>query len=963
MNIFTKFGKGKTLLLTLLFALMSGSAWAYGFQKSFAEEIDGVTYYYDMWFNITDAENHYVEVTYKNTNYNSYNSMRIAIPKTVTYNDVTYTVTAIGADAFRNCTVLQYIYLSDVTSIGDNAFYGCTGLVNLTLTTGIKTIGSNAFDGCTGLTSVTIPPQMTSIGLSAFRGCTNLTSVYYNATDCTTGSYIFNDCTSDCTLTIGNDVPGIPNMAFYYFPGLKTINFGTHANFYIGDGAFTSCTGLTSVVIPDNVTSIRSYAFNGCTALTEVTIGNGITSIGDNAFTGCNNITNVYFNATNCPDAGISSTSTLWTMNGNNDCTVHVGNNVTRIPQNLFHGFTKIKNVDFGSNPILTVIGSNAFSGTGLTSVTIPNSVTTIGSSAFSGCSSLVSLDLGSVQTIETLAFFNCTGLTTLTIPASVSTIEAASWEGNGAFWSCTGLTEIWFMGATAPTITNRAVFADVPTTIPVYVPKGYPTTGAYSYFNNYKPYLRFVGGNSGDNWTVASNWTGACTDVDNDIYVHAVPANDEVVVIDGSNDPWIPDDYVAQPYKVILKDGRKIKIDNDGRLITDQALQVEVEKEIEQWTTDPVGGWYFIASPINTILHPNDVGNMVTDDDASGHTFDLYSYDATNGVGEGDPKPWVNYRQHQQDFLIENKGGYLYANKDYGHLYFNGVTKPYSEEGGANQITLAKTGWNLIGNPFTCSVYPDCDLASLNGASAVTYEDRDHYMLKPCEGFAVYGNAGDVVTLTKSTLVSLAPSQNNSLNMVLTNANVRDAKPIDNVIVSFGEGNGMPKFEFGEQNAKLYFPQDGKDYAIVYSDGQGVLPLNFEAKEDGEYSLTVSATLNSKLSTLNLIDNLTGANIDLLATPSYQFTAKKSDYASRFKLVFANENDNENEDFAFFSDGQIFVNGNGTLQMIDMQGRQLLSREAASDFCLPTSDFSKGVYVLRLVNGDQMKTQKIIIK
>ena len=635
MNIFTKFGKGKTLLLTLLFALMSGSAWAYGFQKSFAEEIDGVTYYYDMWFNITDAENHYVEVTYKNTNYNSYNSMRIAIPKTVTYNDVTYTVTAIGADAFRNCTVLQYIYLSDVTSIGDNAFYGCTGLVNLTLTTGIKTIGSNAFDGCTGLTSVTIPPQMTSIGLSAFRGCTNLTSVYYNATDCTTGSYIFNDCTSDCTLTIGNDVPGIPNMAFYYFPGLKTINFGTHANFYIGDGAFTSCTGLTSVVIPDNVTSIRSYAFNGCTALTEVTIGNGITSIGDNAFTGCNNITNVYFNATNCPDAGISSTSTLWTMNGNNDCTVHVGNNVTRIPQNLFHGFTKIKNVDFGSNPILTVIGSNAFSGTGLTSVTIPNSVTTIGSSAFSGCSSLVSLDLGSVQTIETLAFFNCTGLTTLTIPASVSTIEAASWEGNGAFWSCTGLTEIWFMGATAPTITNRAVFADVPTTIPVYVPKGYPTTGAYSYFNNYKPYLRFVGGNSGDNWTVASNWTGACTDVDNDIYVHAVPANDEVVVIDGSNDPWIPDDYVAQPYKVILKDGRKIKIDNDGRLITDQALQVEVEKEIEQWTTDPVGGWYFIASPINTILHPNDVGNMVTDDDASGHTFDLYSYDATNGEVE----------------------------------------------------------------------------------------------------------------------------------------------------------------------------------------------------------------------------------------------------------------------------------------------------------------------------------------
>ena len=682
----------------MFFALMSGSAWAFDFQNRWIEKIDGVTYHYDMWYIITDATNHYVEVTCKDANYNSYNeSTHIAIPKTVTHPSTgeVYTVTAIGANAFRGCTILQYIYFSDVTSIGDNAFNGCTGLVDLTFTTKILTIGSNAFDGCTGLTSVAIPPQMTSIGGSAFRGCTNLTSVYYNATTCTMGSYIFQNCTSDCTLTIGDDVSGVPACAFYDFPGLKTVNFGSHANFEIGGSAFHACTGLTSIIIPDNVTTIDRFAFDGCTSLAEVTIGAGVVSIGDTwgqTFNNCNNITTIYYNATNCPDLNDIQNS-LW-LGCNHNCTVYIGDNVTRLPMNIFKGLTNLNTIVFGSNPSLMEIGDWAFENTGLTSVTIPNSVTTIGGSAFSGCTALASLDLGSVQTIETHAFYNCTSLTSLTIPATVTLIEAASWEGNGAFRDCSGLTEIWFMGAKAPVITNRAVFQNVPSNIPVYVPKGYPTTGAYSYFSNYKPYLRFVGGNSSNNWTVASNWTGACT-------------------------------------------------------------------------------------------------------------------------------------QQEQ---------------------------------------------------------------------------------------------------------SQEPS---SLNMVLTNANMRDAKPIDNAIVSFGEGNGMPKFEFGEQDANIYIPQDGKDYAIVYSDGQGVMPLNFKANVDGEYTITVSETLSSQFSVLRLIDHLTGANVDLLATPSYQFTARKSDYASRFKLVFhANgieENTEDDEEFVFFSDGQLFINGTETLQVIDMQGRQLFNREVNS--------------------------------
>ena len=104
--------------------------------------------------------------------------------------------------------------------------------------------------------------------------------------------------------------------------------------------------------------------------------------------------------------------------------------------------------------------------------------------------------------------------------------------------------------------------------------------------------------------------------------------------------------------------------------------------------------------------------------------------------------------------------------------------------------------------------------------------------------------------------------------------------------------------------------------------------------------------------------------DIDLLATPSYSFTARKDDYASRFRLVFsANENDNGNEDFAFISDGDIIINGAGTLQVIDVLGHVLYNLKVNSAFRIPNSAFPAGVYVLRLINGENVKTQKIVIR
>ena len=253
---------------------------------------------------------------------------------------------------------------------------------------------------------------------------------------------------------------------------------------------------------------------------------------------------------------------------------------------------------------------------------------------------------------------------------------------------------------------------------------------------------------------------------------------------------------------------------------------------------------------------------------------------------------------------------------------------------------------------------------------------------IAPCTGVVVEVTDSDVTSGTNGVTFSTSlPSQstgdNGHLEIALTQTvafgetpNSRDDRPsessrtlsLDKAIVSFNEGARLGKFHFGEQNGNIYIPQGGKEYAIVNSTGQGEIPINFKANKNGVYTLTVSETLHSSLSTLHLIDNLTGADIDLLQTPSYSFTAKTIDYASRFKLVFvSNDAELDNEMFAFVSDGQIVIVGDGLVQVIDLLGHTLVSKDNAHR--IPTAGMSPGVYVLRLINGEKTKTQKIVIK
>ena len=204
------------------------------------------------------------------------------------------------------------------------------------------------------------------------------------------------------------------------------------------------------------------------------------------------------------------------------------------------------------------------------------------------------------------------------------------------------------------------------------------------------------------------------------------------------------------------------------------------------------------------------------------------------------------------------------------------------------------------------------------------------------------------------------APSQ--ALDITVSRTE-RGASVINNALVCFGEGFNTEKFMLNPENTKIFIPQNGKEYgAVSTSSTSGEIPVSFKAAKNGSYTITVN-TENVEAEYMHLIDNMTGMDIDLLATPSYSFEAKTSDYASRFKLVFGvKDNETEaTENFAYISNGEIIISNEGraTLQVIDVMGRIISSDEINGECRISTNGMTAGLYILNL-NG---MTQKIVVR
>ena len=258
-------------------------------------------------------------------------------------------------------------------------------------------------------------------------------------------------------------VTAIGNSAFSDCSGLISIDIPNSVT-SIGGGAFYNCSGLTSIAIPNSVTSIGSGAFFYCSSLTSIDIPNSVTEIGMNAFNSCTGLTSIVM-----PEYLTKINEGTFS-----DCTsltgIDIPNSVTEIGNFAFYKCSGLTSIDIPNS--VTEIGINAFySCTGLTSIDIPNSVTSIGVSAFCNCTGLTSIVVESgnpkydsrnncnaiietasntlivgcentiipntVTAIGNSAFDNFSGLTSIDIPNSVTSI------GDEAFWGCSGLTSI----------------------------------------------------------------------------------------------------------------------------------------------------------------------------------------------------------------------------------------------------------------------------------------------------------------------------------------------------------------------------------------------------------------------------------------------------------------------------------------------------------------------------------------
>ena len=369
---------------------------------------------------------------------------------------------------------------------------------------------------------------------------------------------------------------------------------------------------------------------------------------------------------------------------------------------------------------------------------------------------------------------------------------------------------------------------------------------------------------------------------------------------------------------------------------------------------------WAFIASPSDGSCTVNEVDGLLGEQIGQQlYDYDLYQLNPGSMM-------WENYQQHSDDFFITNGYGYLYATQQTKTLVFPG---PFVTDD-SKEMTLEQ-GWNLVGNPFEVDAYVDRAFYKMNaegtGIEPVIADFNDYVptSIPACTGIVVKAEtSNEKVTFSKDAPVSATGNQG-YLTIALSQANTRGNSTLDKAFVNFNEGSQLGKFYFLEQDANIYLPKDGEEYAIAYSNAKNEMPINFKAHKNGEYTLTISAPLNSKfliLNYLHLVDHLTGADIDLLATPSYTFTAKTTDYESRFKLVFNANGAESNDDFAFIDgNGNLIVNGNGTLQIIDVMGRVVGTREVDGSNGL--NGLAVGVYVLRLIDGEKVKTQKIVIQ
>ncbi|MBQ4205299.1 MAG: choice-of-anchor J domain-containing protein, partial [Bacteroidales bacterium] len=437
----------------------------------------------------------------------------------------------------------------------------------------------------------------------------------------------------------------------------------------------------------------------------------------------------------------------------------------------------------------------------------------------------------------------------------------------------------------------------------------------------------------------------------------------DDVLVM---HDVIIESDAIVYANSVTLDGTAQLIIEDGGQLYHNEPVEATYLKEIEAWTSKGGDGWYLIASPVNDAKIS----------DLFEGTFDLFKYDEPTAY-------WYAYFDSHPFNKLSLGTGYLHASAAYKMVEITGEMIGTQDPDMAIALSYAGTdadlkGFNLIGNPFTRNITPDNMViydGTLDKETPVsTYygmnDTRTDFMplilsatnpIKPGEGFFIQASGDDqYVVFNPST--SSKDVYNGYISIVAGNESYSDM-----AYVQLGYGNTLRKMSMSD-NTSVCVINNGDDYASArVEELEGMMPVNFKAASTGLYTISIKAN-DIETGMMHLIDNFTGVDIDLMAYPSYTFQATEFDSEERFTLVFdfntytgVNENYAEGN-FVYQSGDELYISGDGTLEVFDVMGRFVASYEVNGSKRISTSQFNTGVYVFRMV-GETMMTQKIVVR
>ena len=359
--------------------------------------------------------------------------------------------------------------------------------------------------------------------------------------------------------------------------------------------------------------------------------------------------------------------------------------------------------------------------------------------------------------------------------------------------------------------------------------------------------------------------------------------------------------------------------------------------------------GYYLIASPVTESTTPATENQFITDN------YDLYYFDQSHEL------EWINFKDPENGgWDIVNGKGYLYASQTTTTLTFTGTPNTNGEVTLVYNEGAEFPGLNLVGNPLADDAYIGRAYYRMNrdtreGLVPASATDAIDAM----EGIFVITET-DGETLTFSTTPPFKLRTKLILNLQSNSSIV-----IDRAIVNFEENQELPKIEILNRNSKIYFQKENHDLATLNAGDMGEIPVCFKAVKNGNYTLSFNSE-EVTFSYLHLIDNKTGNDVNLLETPYYSFDATTSDYESRFRLVFATGSSVDGGNFGFVNSSGNFcifgIEGEATVQVVDVLGH-MLSSETFSGNYEKKLNVAPGVYMLRLIQGNDVKVQKTVIK